>query len=239
VISRERFYDSIAGDFDALMNRYDLERRLEVVFDDLLGGRTLSGQTVLDVGCGTGFFTIAALRRGARVTSVDIGIELLRRARVKGATATLAGDAAALPFADGTFDVVISSECIEHTRRPELCVRDMLRVLRPNGLLVLTCPNRAWHWSVVAANALGLRPYHGLENWPGWWTLTKWTRAHGGTVVRHVGIHCFPFTLTVTHPLLRFLDRFGGLLGPLYVNQGIVAVRSAGVSTVSQGFATR
>ena len=37
--SRELFYDSIAGEFDALMNPYDLERRLEVVFEELLGGR--------------------------------------------------------------------------------------------------------------------------------------------------------------------------------------------------------
>ena len=48
--SRERFYNSIADEFDALMNPYDLERRLEVVFDELLGERQLQGLSVLDVG---------------------------------------------------------------------------------------------------------------------------------------------------------------------------------------------
>jgi SAM-dependent methyltransferase len=225
VTSQERFYDTIAGEFDALMNQYDLERRLEVVFDELLGGRSLAGLKVLDVGCGTGPFTLAALHRGARVTSLDVGVELLRRTRSKGAPGVLAGDAAVLPFPDASYDLVISSECIEHTRRPERCVAEMLRVLRPRGALVLTCPNRAWRWSVPIANALHLRPYRGLENWPGWWGLRRWVRTHGGRVTQHVGIHCFPFTLTSTHPLLRRLDRFGAVLGPVYVNQGLAAVK--------------
>ena len=53
-------------------------------------------------------------------------------------------------------------------------------------------------------------------------------RTHGGRVTKHVGIHCFPFTLTVTHPLLRRLDRFGAALGPVYVNQALTAVKGAG-----------
>src|ERR1700752_1968318 len=64
VTSSERFYDTIADDFDALMNPYDLERRLDVVFGELLSGRPLSARTVLDVGCGTGAFTLAAVERG-------------------------------------------------------------------------------------------------------------------------------------------------------------------------------
>jgi SAM-dependent methyltransferase len=225
VTSRERFYDTIASDFDALMNPYDLERRLEVVFDGLLGGRSLSGLSALDVGCGTGAFSLAALARGARVTSLDIGVELLRRTRSKGAPRVLAGDAAALPFADASFDLVISSECIEHTVDPERSVADMLRVLRPDGTLALTCPNRTWRWSVPIGNALNLRPYRGLEHWPGWWTLGRWVRAHGGTVTQHVGVHCFPFLLPFTHPLLRRLDRLGAALGPIYVNQALAAVK--------------
>ena len=223
--SHERFYETIAGEFDSLMNPYDLERRLEVVFEELLGGRTLGGLSVLDVGCGTGPFTLAARGRGGRITSIDIGVELLRRARDKGAPWPVAGDAAALPFRDASFDVVISSECIEHTAHPERSVAEMLRVLRTGGTLVLTCPNRAWRWSVPIATALHLRRYHGLEHWPGWWTLGRWVQAHGGTLTRHVGIHSFPFLLPFTHPLLRRLDRLGTVLGPAYVNQALLAVK--------------
>jgi len=226
VTSPARFYDTIASEFDALMNPYDLRRRLDVVFDQLLAGRSLTGLTVLDVGCGTGPFTLAAQQRGAEVVSLDIGVELLRRARAKGAPRGLAGDAAALPFADASFDLVLSSECIEHTPRPEQGVAEMLRVLRDGGRLVLTCPNRVWHWSAVAAGALSLRPYHGLENWPSWLDVRRWVRTHGGTVTQHVGFHLFPFVLTFTQPLLKRLDRFGTVIGPIYVNQGLCAVKA-------------
>jgi len=225
VTSSERFYDTIADDFDALMNPYDLERRLEVVFGELLSGRPLSARTVLDVGCGTGAFTLAAVERGGIVTSLDIGVALLRRARSKGARRLIAGDACGLPFPDASFDVVLSSECVEHTREPERAVAEMLRVLRPDGLLILTCPNLAWRWTLPLANALGLRSYHGLENWTSWWRLRTWVSRHGGMITGHVGVHCFPFTLPVTQPLLRQLDRLGALLGPIYVNQGIAAVK--------------
>jgi SAM-dependent methyltransferase len=225
VTSRERFYDTIAHDFDALMNPYDLERRLEIVFDQSLLGRSLASARVLDVGCGTGPFSLAAQQRGASVTSVDIGIELLRRARSKGAARVLAGDATALPFANQTFDVVISSECLEHTHDPERSVGEMLRVLRSSGTLVLTCPNRVWRWSAVAASALHIRRYQGLENWPGWSSLERWVRASGGNVTHHRGFHLFPFVLPVTWPVLRWLDRFGSSLGPMCVNQTIVAVK--------------
>ncbi len=223
--SRARFYDTIAHDFDALMNPYDLGRRLEILFDELLVGRSIANARVLDVGCGTGPFSLAAQHRGASVTSLDIGLELLRVARSKGVARALAGDAMSLPFANDTFDVILSSECIEHTHDPERAVREMVRVLRVNGTLVLSCPNRVWRWSAVTASALNIRPYHGLENWPGWWALERWVRASGGDVTHHRGFHLFPFVLPVTWPLLKRLDRFGSNLGPVCVNQAIVAVK--------------
>ena len=136
------------------MNPYDLNRRLEVVFDDLLGDQSLRGKRVLDVGCGTGPFSLAAGQRGADVVSLDIGVQLLHRARAKGVTRVVAGDAATLPFPTDEFDIVLSSECLEHTPDPERVVAEMLRVLRPGGRLVVTCPNRLWRWSVVVAGAL-------------------------------------------------------------------------------------
>jgi SAM-dependent methyltransferase len=208
------------------MNPYDLQRRIEVMFDQLLEGESLSGQRVLDVGCGTGAFSLMALERGGVVTGLDIGPKLLARARMKGVARIVAGDALSLPFADGLFDIVLSSECIEHTAEPQRAVVEMLRVLRPGGRLVITCPNRVWHWSVTLANALNLRPYRGLENWPSWRKLASWVEAGGGDVVQHVGVHMFPFVLTFTHPLLRLLDRFGPACGPVFVNQALSAVRT-------------
>jgi ubiquinone/menaquinone biosynthesis C-methylase UbiE len=226
VTSRANFYDTIAGDFDRLMNPYDLRRRLEVVFDVLLRDRALREKRLLDVGCGTGPFSLAARERGARVVSLDLGVTLLIRARSKGAARVVAGNAVQLPFPDSSFDIVLSSECIEHTEEPERALAEMLRVLRPGGLLVVTCPNRVWRWSLVVADLFDLRPYHGLENWPGWRTLRRWVRAHGGETVQQVGLHMFPFVVPFTHPILRILDRLGAACGPIYVNQALSAIKT-------------
>ena len=226
MIERERFYDGIADEFDALMNRYDLVRRIDVVFDELLGDTDLRGALVLDAGCGTGEFSTAALARGARVVGVDIGPKLLARTRSKGVEHVVAADVARLPFADGTFDVVLSSECIEHTPSPHASVVELTRVLRPGGRLALTCPNRTWYWSCVVANRLRLRPYAGLEHWPWWRSLREWVTAAGVRVEMHRGLHLFPFVLAPTHPLLRWLDRFGDAAGWLYVNQCIAGTKA-------------
>ena len=224
--SRAHFYDTIAEDFDRLMNPYDLQRRLEVVFEVLLRDHALLGKRLLDVGCGTGPFSLAAGERGAHVVSLDLGVQLLIRARARGAPRVVAGDAGQLPFPTGSFDIVLSSECIEHTEEPERALAEMLRVLRPGGVLVVTCPNRFWRWSLVVADLFDLRPYHGLENWPGWGMLRRWVRAHGGESIQQIGLHMFPFVLPFTYPILRVLDRLGAALGPVYVNQALSAIKT-------------
>jgi 2-polyprenyl-3-methyl-5-hydroxy-6-metoxy-1,4-benzoquinol methylase len=225
VSDRTRFYDGIASDFDRIMNVYDVARRLEVVFDELLGGLDLRGRRVLDAGCGTGIFAARAQERGARVVALDLGMNLLKVARQKVGPRVVASDVTDLGLATASFDLVLSSECIEHTRSPRAAVREMIRVLRPGGSLVITCPNRFWLWSCVLANALGMRPYHGLENWPRWSELRGWVEENGVEIERHVGLHLFPFVLSASHPALRLLDRAGDLLGPIYVNQCLLGVK--------------
>ncbi len=102
----------------------------------------------------------------------------------------------------------------------------MLRVLRPGGTLVLTCPNRAWRWTVAdRQRASTFVPTMASSTGPAGGCSGDGYMAHGGTLDRHVGIHVFPFILTFTHLMLRRLDRFGTLLGPAYVNQGLAAVK--------------
>lgn len=228
---KERFYDTIADSFDDIMNAYDVRRRLEVVFDELLADVDLREKSLLDAGCGTGRFSESAVCRGATVTSVDIGASLLKHVARRCAARPACGDIMQLPFADETFDVVISSECIEHTPDPQRAVNELIRVCRAGGQIVITCPNRAWHWSLAVANALRIRPYAGLENWPGWFQLRRWIRSAGAACVKSKGIHLFPFHLNATHGVLRSLDCLGGALGPLYVNQAVLAVRTRSAPT--------
>lgn len=101
------------------------------------------GTTVLDVGCGTGVVALTAARAGAKVTGVDLTPELVRHARENASLARLEiewheGDAEALPFADGTFDAVVSQFGHMFAPRPEVAVREMLRVLRRGGTIAFS-----------------------------------------------------------------------------------------------------
>lgn len=220
---RAYFYDTIADSFDAIDNPYDTGRRLEIVFDELLNGVDLRGRTLLDVGCGFGAFSARAVARGARVTSLDIGLQLLGRTRQLCGSRAVNADACKIPFANASFDVVISSECIEHTLDPVAALREIARVARPGGLVVVTTPNHLWHFAVTIAEALRLRPYHGYENWLRWGEVRD-TLARSGTSVDQLrGFHLVPPLWRPLWPLLRRLDRFGRTLGPLMLNIAVKA----------------
>lgn len=221
------FYDRFAAQFECAVNMYDTTRRLDVVFDELLAGEPVQGSRLLDAGSGLGWFSKRAAARGARVVSLDVGVNILRKVAEKCRTDLVVGSACELNFRDASFDIVVSSEVIEHTPDPRRAVRELCRIVKPGGLLVLTVPNRIWHFAAVAANALKIRPYEGYENWVGWWELQRWLREDGMTIEACRGIHLFPFVLRVTHPLLRFLDRYGRSLGPVMVNIAVKARKGA------------
>ena len=221
----ELFYDGIADDFDRIMNRYDLQRRIDTIFDVLLNGIDLAGRSLLDAGCGTGWFSARACQRGAKVTALDIGPRLLDQVRRKCPARTVRGDVLDLKFRDGTFDVVVSSECIEHTRDPRRAVHELIRVCRPGGLIAITCPNHFWYWLCAVANRLHLRPYEGLEDWPRWSELQRWVGETGAHILHVRGIHLFPFQVAALHPVLKFLDRFGRSVGRFCVNQAVLAIK--------------
>lgn len=113
----------------------------------------LAGRRVLDVGCGDGTYALAAAGRGAAVTCLDASPAMLaaarQRARREDATLqTVQADAGALPFADGTFDVVTAVTVLCFVEDAPRTVREMARVLAPGGRLVLGELNR---WSAWAA----------------------------------------------------------------------------------------
>jgi SAM-dependent methyltransferase len=101
------------------------------------------GQRVLDVGCGTGVVAITARRREARVVGIDLTPELLQRARENATVAAVdiewhEGDVENLPFEDGAFDTVLSQFGHMFGPRPEVATREMLRVLRPGGVIAFS-----------------------------------------------------------------------------------------------------
>ena len=105
--------------------------------------RVAEEQRVLDVACGTGVVAITAARAGARVTALDFTPQLLERAREHAQVAGVdvvfrEGDAEQLPFDDGAFDVVLSQFGHMFAPRPDVVVREMLRVLKPAGTVAFS-----------------------------------------------------------------------------------------------------
>lgn len=98
-----------------------------------------AGESVLDVGTGTGVVAITAARAGARVAGLDLTPELLDEARENARIVQrediewTEGDAERLPYPDATFDVVLSQFGHMFAPRPDLVVAEMRRVLKPNG----------------------------------------------------------------------------------------------------------
>ncbi|SNB46595.1 bifunctional 2-polyprenyl-6-hydroxyphenol methylase/3-demethylubiquinol 3-O-methyltransferase UbiG [Geobacter sp. DSM 9736] len=211
------FYDRFADDFDSVMNMYDTDRRLDVIFRELIP-EDLQGKLLLDGGSGTGWFSREASVRGAAVVSLDVGENILSKVAAKCDSHKVVGSVLDIPFKSGHFDYVISTEVIEHTPDPKRAVMELSRVVKSGGTLVITVPNRVWHPAIAIANVLKLRPYEGYENWVGWPQLKAWVEASGCSVISMKGIHLFPFVVPQLNPVLRWFDRYGQSLGPLMLN---------------------
>ena len=102
--------------------------------------RIHAGQRVLDVATGTGVVALTAARAGADVTAIDLTPALLERARENAALAELSvawheGDAEMLPFADASFDAVVSQFGHMFAPRADVALAELLRVLKPGGTL--------------------------------------------------------------------------------------------------------
>lgn len=112
---------------------------LQIVGETLCEGLDIrSGDSVLDVAAGNGNATLAAARRWCRVTSTDYVPALLEKAKLRAAAEGLdvtfeTADAEALPYADASFDVVVSTFGVMFAPNQELAAREMLRVCRPGG----------------------------------------------------------------------------------------------------------
>jgi O-antigen biosynthesis protein len=103
----------------------------------------VENKTVLDIACGTGYGLGFLKGRAKRVTGVDVNIEAAREARNEcdEKASVLLGDGLNLPFKNESFDVVTSFETLEHLHQRPQFLAELKRVLRSEGVLLLSTPN--------------------------------------------------------------------------------------------------
>ncbi|MBS1710425.1 MAG: methyltransferase domain-containing protein [Armatimonadetes bacterium] len=100
---------------------------------------------ILDVGCGTGAVLTELGRRGTAV-GVDLSHDALSFSKSRGLALLVYANAEQLPFADATFDAVVSLDTIEHVPGHEAAAAEVFRVLKPGGVFVMNVPAFAWLW---------------------------------------------------------------------------------------------
>jgi SAM-dependent methyltransferase len=156
----QHHYDGLAGKLTGLTGL--------VTGHEALAGRVIRARAfdvrgckrILDAGCGNGRYTRFLLRRAdpdARITGFDLSQRMLKRARRRVRSARVnfvAADLTRLPYADGAFDAVVCGWVLEHLPDPRPGLRELARVMRPGGRLLLMATedtltgafcSRMWH----------------------------------------------------------------------------------------------
>jgi ubiquinone/menaquinone biosynthesis C-methylase UbiE len=216
-----------AGDFSALsVHIADVGERV------VERAGVTSGQTVLDVACGTGNAAIPAARAGARVTGLDLVPKLLESGREKAAAEGLEvewveGDAEQLPFADGSFDGVFSTFGHMFAPRHQRAADEMARVCRPGGsIAICTWTPEGVVGDVFGASASYMPPAPDFASPPILWGSEDYVRemfagaAADFEFERHV-------TTIEWESVEGFADYFMDRFGPLVTARAMLGERFA------------
>ncbi|HBA49271.1 MAG TPA: hypothetical protein DCZ91_16050 [Lachnospiraceae bacterium] len=131
--------------------------------------RLSRGKAILDAACGEGYGSSLLAREASAVVGLDIDPAVIENARQKYTQPGLSfvtGSIASLPFEDHSFDMAVSFETIEHVDIPtqEAFLTEIKRVLKPEGILVMSTPNRAVYTDLVSGtNHFHIREFYVRE----------------------------------------------------------------------------
>jgi SAM-dependent methyltransferase len=119
--------------------RFGQDRRLNLIRQYV----PLEGARILDIGCGLGVYVRKFRELSDRVCGIDVDVKRLREG-AKTTPGLMLAASESLPFRDGAFDVVVLNEVIEHVRDDAATLAEAMRVIGPNGHIVIYAPNRLY-----------------------------------------------------------------------------------------------
>ncbi len=126
-----------AGDFS------EIAKHIQTAAEDFVGRLNITpGTKVLDVACGSGNLAVVAAASGADVTGLDLADNLVEAAKKRAEAAGLTvkfeqGDAEAMPYADNSFDVVMTMYGAMFAPRPDVTASELVRVCKPGGTIAM------------------------------------------------------------------------------------------------------
>jgi ubiquinone/menaquinone biosynthesis C-methylase UbiE len=138
-MSSRDYFDEIASDWDGIRKGF-FPDHVRTRALDIAGVST--GQIAADVGAGSGFVTEELLRRGLRVVALDQSEEMLRQMQAKFSGCMdvdyVVSEAGHLHLPDGSVDHALANMYLHHVPSPPDAIREMVRILKPGGRLVIT-----------------------------------------------------------------------------------------------------
>jgi SAM-dependent methyltransferase len=155
-------------------------------FDQMIRGHLTPGAAVLDAGAGRGeMFPYDHGDRVSRMAGVDLDPAVLENPNLSEAAIA---DLTDLPFGDAEFDVVFSKFVFEHLERPAAVMRELRRVLKVGGHLLIHTPSR-WHYVSLAASLTPTRMhawYRGKLGWERGGTFATKYRANDAPTIERL-----------------------------------------------------
>ncbi len=132
------FWSEDRGEFGSYIRNLELPKLFKL------------GELVLDIGCGDGVVGDFLQKKvGVQVIGIDISEQAVKKARDKGIDAKVYNIEQRFPFADNTFDKVFWGDNIEHLFNPKQTIKEIKRVLKKEGKLILSCPNMGyWRYRI-------------------------------------------------------------------------------------------
>ena len=166
----------------------EFHRRRLRVFRRIFGRYIPAGANVLDVGSGSSLIRLTRPDWPFHVTCCDLDDAAMHRMAEQAPNCRwVTGDAANLPFENGSFDAVYAGEIIEHLPDPRAGFAEWLRVLKPGGVIILSTPNQHRLMNVINRTVDVINPEHISEM--SYQELSSMIEEHGLKMLYREGIY--------------------------------------------------
>jgi len=176
---------------DYWWNKGRREILCDLIYEQINNAKNLE---ILDVGCGPGGTSTAFLQFG-NVTGTDFSSLALKFAKNKGLTNVVRSSSTSIPFRSEKFDIITVLDVIEHVQDDKSVLKEIWRLLKPNGLIVVTVPAFQFLWSQHDVASSHVRRYNKA-------TITKVLKDSQFKIIRSSYFVSFLFPFVATYRLL-------------------------------------